>query len=157
MSAHDNPLSRAVSEAWSMAQTNEEATERLLAIMQSDQAVYALAMAPHERAVAARLVAERKIARRHYIWTRPSAPDARVAALTRVNAVSLLDMQLPSGKRLGDATREEVEAAAMDYSARAKFNADKAGFLTAVLRKMKSQQTVAAAWTAAELEEIRNA
>lgn len=152
-----SPLAEAIREAWSAAQSNEEATERLLAIMRQDPAVYSLAMAPHEHNVAASLVSRQKIERRHYIWTRPAAPDNRVSALSRVNAVSLLDMRLPSGKRLGDATRDEVEDAAQDYTARAKFNSDKAGFFTAVARKMKPKQTVAAAWTAAELEEIRNA
>lgn len=152
-----HPLADAITEAWSHAETNEEATERLLAIMRCDDAVYRLAMQPHERAVAAGLVAQRKIKRRAYIWNRPSAPDNRVEALARTNAVSLLDMQLPSGKRLGDATRDEVIAAADDYKARADWNAAKARFLSKVSEKMKGKRPVKSVWTAAELEELKDA
>lgn len=152
-----HPLADAISEAWSQAATNEEATERLLAIMHDNDAVYRLAMQPHERAVAATLVTRRKIERRAYIWNRPSAPDRRVEALARSNAVSLLDMQLPSGKRLGDATRDEVLAAADDYTKRADWNASKARFLSRVAEKLKGKRTVKAVWNAAELEELKDA
>lgn len=150
-------LAAAVREAWSGAETNAEATDRLLAIMQSDMSVYAAAMAPHERRVAANLVAQNKIIRRAYIWSRPAAPDNRVAALSRANAVSLYDMRLPSGKRLGDATRDDVAAASADYASRAQWNADKARFFNAVARRMGNTGTVSSALTAAQLEEIKNA
>lgn len=150
-------LSEAISAAWDGAQSNVEALENLLAIMRAEPEVYTAAMEPHERAVAQALVAGFKRERRAYIWSRPSAPDDRVKALTRANAVSLYDMRLPSGKRLGDAVRADLVEAAAFYADLAKRNDDKAKFLAAVAQKMKGARPVSAVWTAAELEDIRNA
>lgn len=150
-------LHEAISEAWAGAQSNADALENMLALMAANPDVYAAAMEPHERSIAQALVAGFKRERRAYIWNRPSAPDSRVEALTRANAVSLFDMRLPSGKRLGDAVKSDLVEAAAFYADLAKRNDDKAKFLAAVAQKMKGARTVSSVWSAAELEEIRNA
>lgn len=153
----DTRLADAIEAAWDGADTNEQAATNLLDAMHRDPALYALAMSPVEREVAMRLTGEHKRERRHYIWSRPSQPDNRVAALARSNAVTLLDMRLPSGKRLGDATRDEVMEAAASYRAAKEYHASKEAFFAAVADKVKAGKRVADVLTAAELEAIRNA
>lgn len=150
-------LHAAIAEAWAQAESNEQARDRLLAIMQDDPEVLALATEPHLPGIAAQLTARHKIARRAYLWSRPSAPDARVSAMARINAVSLLDMRLPSGKRLGDATGAEVAEAADYYAEAARRHNDKARFFRAVVSRVGAKKTVGDVLTDAELEEIKDA
>jgi len=154
--APETRLSDAISDAWDGTDTNEQAADNLLAAMRRDPALYALAMAPVEREVALRLTAEHKRQRRAYIWSRPAQPDNRVIALARSNAVTVLDMRLPSGKRLGDARRDDVMDAAQSYNQAAKYHASKGRFFAAVARKLKGTRCVADVWTAAALEALRH-
>jgi len=148
-----------VASAWDGAETNAEAAENLLSMMRSDPNVYRQIMEPHEKTAASQAVNGYKQRQRHRLWTRPSAPDARVDALARGNAGSLFEMRLPSGKRLGDALRDEVEDAAQTYHDLAEWNAAKARFFKAIAEKMppRAKKRVADVLTAAELEELKNA
>lgn len=147
----------AIAQAWEGAQTNAEATERLVQMMQRDPDLYREIVAPFERDAAALAVQRSKIDTRSYIWTRPSAPDNRVAALARTNAVTLLDMRLPSGVRLGDATRDMVAEAATYYREAEAQMRGKAAFFEAVLGRVKGRKCVSECLSAEELQELRDA
>jgi hypothetical protein len=152
-----NILADAIASAWDGADSNEQAAANLLAAMKRDTALYAAAMHPVEREIAQRLVGQHKRAARNYIWSRPSQPDNRVAALARSNAVTLLDMRLPSGKRLGEATRAEVMEAAAEYRAAKEYHASKERFFNAVADKVADGKRVADVLTAADLEAMKDA
>lgn len=147
----------AVRQAWETAQTNTEAGENLLSMMRADPELWREVLEPFERQAASLAVQRRKIQQRNYLFNRPSAPDDRVKMLARTNAVTLLDSRLPSGKRLGDATREDVAQAAEFYAGRATIMAGRATFYRTVGEKLRGKKTVAQVWTAAQLEEIRDA
>lgn len=145
----------AIAQAWSLSETNDQAADALRAMMADDPQLYREIVAPFEAQAAMLAVQRQKIARRHHIWTRPAAVDDRVALLARTNAVTLLDMRLPSGKRLGDAVVDDIREAEAVYSAQAKFAGDKVRFFAAVAQKMTGRKTVSQVWTAAELEELK--
>ena len=148
----------AIAQAWEGAESNAQAAQRLSDMMKGDPELWRLVLEPFERQAAEMAVARKKIADRHYVWTRPVSPDQRANALVRANAATLLDtFRLDSGKILGDATQAEVLEAATQYAARAKWNADKSSFLKAVADRVTGNKTVRQVWTAAELEELRDA
>jgi hypothetical protein len=147
----------AISQAWEGAQDNADAAQRLLDMMQADPDLYREVVAPFERDAASLAVQRQKIAQRSYIWTRPTGPDNRVAALARTNAVSLLDMRLPSGVRLGDATAAEVAEAAQWYRDAETQMRGKAVFFEAIASRVKGRKRVGECLSAAELEHIKNA
>lgn len=108
-------LAAAVAEACEGAAGISEAAERLLALARADAGLYAALMADHEAAAARRAVEVKFRSVRSAVWSRPAGPDARAGALARINTHTLLDFTLPGGRRLGDATRAEVEKAASYY------------------------------------------
>lgn len=148
---------RAIARAWATAQDNATAAENLLRMMQADDELYREVVAPFERQAAMLAVQRKKLQQRGYVWNRPTAPDERVAALARTTALSLLDIRLTSGKRLGDATVQDVRREAEFYEARAREHGAKALFYTRIAERMKGRKTVAQVWSAAELEDIRDA
>lgn len=149
--------SDAISTAWEGSEDNATAAAKLRAAMAKDPALYREIMEPWEERAALEAVRAKKLARRTYLWNRPAAPDGRVTALARTNAVSLLDMRLTTGKRLGDAMLAEVKAEAEFYAARARQHGAKAAFFERIAAKMKGRKTVAQIWDVADLEEIKNA
>lgn len=147
----------AVRQAWENAKTNTEAEHNLLTMMQGDEDLWREVLAPFEKQAAALAVQRRKIQQRSYLFNRPSAPDTRVKMLARTNAETLLDSRLPSGKRLGDATKDDLAEAEQHYSDASVVMAARASFYHVVAAKLRGQSTVAQVWSAAELEEIKNA
>jgi len=147
----------AIAQAWEGATTNAEAAERLAEMMRADMELYREILAPFERDAAAMAVQRQKVATRSYIWTRPTAADSRVEALARTNAVSLLDMRLPSGVRLGDATAADVQDAAGWYRDAEAQMRGKAMFFEAVAQKIKRGKRVADCLSAQELQKLRDA
>jgi len=145
----------AIAQAWEGAQTNAEATERLVQMMRDDPQLYREIVAPFERDAASLAVQRAKISDRSYIWTRPTAPDDRVSALARTNAVTLLDMRLPSGIRLGDATADMVREAAEYYREAEAQMRGKAVFFEAVCKRIKGRKRVSECLSAVDLERLR--
>lgn len=149
--------SEAIKQAWAQAQTNAEAVENLKAAMDRDPDLYREIMDPHVENAARAAITRAKLSERTYLWTRPAAPDNRVKALTRSNAVTLLDMRLTNGQRLGDADKASVTAEAEYYQIATRNMAAKASFFDAIAQRLKPGQTVRQALSPPELEEIKNA
>lgn len=147
----------AIAQAWEGASTNDEAAERLLEQMNRDPKLYREIVAPFEGEAARLAIQRSKRAERRVIWNRPSAPDKRVHALAQTNALTLLDMRLPSGKRLGDADADETREAAEHYRQAEAHMRSKAVFLEAVSAKVKGRKCVAECLSAEELERLRDA
>lgn len=73
-------------------------------------------------------------------FTRPTAPDARVARLvTGMNRVGLLAFPLSSGRKLAEATGSEVAADAAQYAMKSKDMAWKARWLSAIAARVGSK------------------
>lgn len=155
MTEHRAPLDTAVRMAWHGADSTEEAADRLLAHMRDDAALYNILMAPHERRIVMEAVGSYRRRERATIWHHDPRPDQRVAALARVNTQSLLDMRLPSGRRLGDATHDDVVAAAEDYKARAGWNMEKSRFFAKVAKRTPQGKRVGDVLSAADLAKLR--
>jgi hypothetical protein len=151
----ETPIEWAVARAWDNAQSNEDACEALLAMMERDPELYRLIMQPNARTTAMARVCAFKRAERAAIWHRPSDPDRRVHLLARSNRLSLLDLRLPSGKRLGDATKIEVLEAAQTYDDLAASNESKAVWLKRIAKKMPDTGAVQDVLNAQELEDLK--
>lgn len=149
----------AIRQAWANATSNHDAAAALQDMMLADPELWREILAPFEKQAAAMAVQRHKIASRAYLWSRPTDPDQRVAALTRSNAVTMLDMRLTTGLRLGEARRGDVEKESTFYHERASDHMKKASFFDRILERMapNGRKTVAQVWTAAELEAIRDA
>lgn len=147
----------AIVEAWANATDNATAAENLRRMMAADPDLYREIVAPFEAQAAMSAVSVHKRQVRSRIFNRPSAPDDRVHQLARTNAVTLLDVRLPQGLRLGDATKEDLTRAIGEYEAQAGYLQKRAAFLRAVAGKMKGNKPVSAVWSAADLERIRDA
>ena len=78
----------------------------------------------------------------------------RVAALAEGNAAMLMDFPLPGGKRLGEATADEVRTAAEFYSKQAGNMAHKARWLSMIAARVKDK-TVKDALTEKKLRELQ--
>lgn len=148
-------LREAVKDAWQGAGSTEEAVERLLAAAEQSEEVYRALAGPYLRQFAFAAVGNIVQDTRDVIWSRPSAPDARAAALAQVNATTLYDFPLPGGKRLGDATREEIAEAAQFYMKQANDMAWKARWLSAVAAKVPKGKTARKALSIAAIAEMK--
>ena len=147
----------AIKKAWEGAKSNDEAATALLSMAKGDNELMSDLMEPHLDRIVREAVGEYKRDVRGYIWTRPVAPDNRVAALARANALSLFDLRLPSGLRLGDATAKDVAEARDYYASEASKMAAKAGFFGALVEVMKGGKTVQEQFDATDLEKLRYA
>lgn len=155
-------VKKAVSQAWENANDENQACENLLRMMKDDQSLYRAVMQPHEAYVVRGLIGDAKRGQRRDIWnksvatwTRPIAPDERAKVLARINTLTIMDMRLRSGKRLGDAVRAEVEGERDYYSKMSDHMADKARFFGVIADKMKKNQTVSQAFKPQDLEAVR--
>lgn len=155
-------VKEAVSQAWGNANDENQACENLLRMMKDDRSLYRAVMQPHEAEVVRGLIGDAKRGQRRQIWsksvatwTRPIAPDERAKVLARINTLTIMDMRLRSGKRLGDAVRAEVEGERDYYSKMSDHMADKARFFGVIADKMKKNQTVSQAFKPQDLEAVR--
>lgn len=147
----------AVASAWSSAADNDEARENLREMMDGDNLIYRAIMHLHEEEAISRAIATKRLATRRVIWNRPSAPDQRVVQLAMANSMTLYDMPLPSGLRLGEATIEDLRAASELWRGRARDMESKAIFMDRIAAKMKAGQKVRKAWKLPDLEALRSA
>lgn len=96
---------------------------------------------------------------RAQIWALTPEDIARrrtqVEALASATAKSLLDFPLPGGKRLAEATREEVSVASEFYGAQARDMGRKSVWLRLVAQSLPDGAKVGDALTASRLEELR--
>lgn len=155
-------VKEAVYQAWENANDENQACENLLRMMKDDRRLYRAVMQPHEAYVARGLIGDAKRGQRRAIWdksvttwTRPVGPDERAKVLAQINSLTIMDMRLRSGKRLGDAVRTEVEGERDYYSKMSDHMADKARFFGIVAEKMTDKQTVAEAFKPDDLEAVR--
>jgi len=78
-----------------------------------------------------------------------------VIALAAGNRATLYDFPLPGGKRLGEATGEEVTAAARFYDAQATDMTVKAKWLSLIAKKVKKAETVSKALSLDDLSALQ--
>jgi hypothetical protein len=88
-------------------------------------------------------------------YTRPTGPDARARRAGRRNRAALMRDFLPGNVRLGQATREQVAAAAEKYATAARAHGVKARFLTLIADRMDEGQTVADRFAESDLAALR--
>ena len=150
---------RAVRAAWELARDTDEAVAALLAMMVDDPALYHEIVTPASAAAAARgAIGEYRRQQRSRMFSaefrRPAGPDHRVAMLARTNAETLFDMRLPSGIRLGDATRSDLNDAVDTYLTQIAVLKRRWVFFGSVAKRVKEGQSVREVWTEAELEKL---
>jgi hypothetical protein len=155
-------VKEAIEAAWDGADSVKQACENMLRMMENDRALYRAVMHPHEWSVVNGLIGDAKRGQRKNIWNktvanwqRPVAPDERAKVLAQINSLTIMDMRLRSGKRLGDAMKEEVVDERDYYSKMSDHMADKARFFGIVAEKMTEKQTVAEAFKPDDLEAVR--
>lgn len=156
-----NPSLRTRTIAQALAAAEDGAGQRaaLREMMEADEAVYRAIMDPWlEKAVASAIadaIGQKRRSERAYLWHRPAQADARVQLLAQTNGYTILDMRLPSGKRLGDATGDDLAAAVELYRGQSKAAQEKAVFFAAIAARVKPGLTVAASMSAVEIERLR--
>jgi hypothetical protein len=148
-------LREAVKAAWRGAGSTEEAVDRLLEAAEESEEVYRALVGPYLRQFAFAAIGGIVKDTRDAAWARPTAPDARADALAQVNAATLYDFPLPGGKRLGDATAEEIAEAAQFYLKQANDMAWKSRWLSAVAAKIPKGKIARKALTVAALAEMK--
>lgn len=92
---------------------------------------------------------------RRAIWHSPGYDPGGSGARVRGHARSILDLPLPGGKRLRDATREDLQEASGFYARQARQMAVMAEFLEAVAGKVKGRKTVGDVLTEKQLEQMK--
>jgi hypothetical protein len=103
---------------------------------------------------------------RRTIWSGPSEPivigkvpqadaAAQSARVAHLAAGNLLAFPLPGGKRLADATREDVSKAAGFYDSQARDMGVKARWLSLIAQSVPAGKTVAEALTDKRLRELQ--
>lgn len=96
---------------------------------------------------------------RRAVWTTPQPSTterrAQVTALAAGTVSTLHDFPLPGGKRLGEATREEVAQAAEFFGRQARDMAWKSRWLEHVAQSVPAGKRVADVISAERLEELR--
>ena len=149
----------AIAQAMSLADDNAGQRAALLEAMQADPEVYRAVMEPWQEAAIAKAIADAVAAKRRgqraHLWHRPAQPDARVEMLARTNGFTILDMRLPSGKRLGDATGDDLRAAVALYRDQSRAASDKATFFAAIAARVPAGKTVSQSMRATEIERLR--
>lgn len=151
-----SPVSQAAVEALVGADGDVKAATAVLLkkVRQSRQLRDALTEPLLEQACYNAITAQCRRQRRQ-IWTPPNYEAGgngdRVIALAR----SLLDFPLPGGRRLGEATRDEVVDAARFYAAQADDMTHKARWLARVAEALSDAQCVADALDEARLAELQ--
>lgn len=80
---------------------------------------------------------------------------ARVIALAYANVQSIFNFPIPGGKMLGEATGNEVRAAALEYLARGKTNSERGQWLMWIAERVGNQQKVKNALSETEILKLR--
>ncbi len=136
-----------------------EATAALTARAMSDQDFLAEHFEAVVRSACYQAVAACIRQQRRAVWStiQPTSEErrAQVAALAAGVAYTLHDFPLPGGKRLGDATREEVVAAAELFGRQARDMAWKSRWLAHVAQSLPPGRKVSEVLSAERLEELR--
>lgn len=143
----------------------DDACSALLAAVRDDPTLYAQLMGNHEmraarEAISNHLTAHRRSSLQHSASDMGSSHTAnkRVAALVDTNLTMLMDFYLPgSCKKLGAATKDEVELAAAAYLRSARTSGERGQWLSRVAAKLPKGKTVAEVFSEAALEKLRDA
>lgn len=149
----------AIAQAIGMADDNAGQRAALREAMDADPDVWRAIMEPWQEQAVSRAIADAVAAKRRgqraHLWHRPAMPDSRVELLARTNGFTILDMRLPSGKRLGDATADDLRAAVALYQQQSAAMRDKAVFFAAIAARVAAGKTVAQCLRATEIERLR--
>lgn len=92
---------------------------------------------------------------RRQIWTAPNYDPAQSGERVKTHAKSIMDLPLPGGKLLKNASREDLAAASDFYRKQAATMAQLSQFFWLVRDKVEEGRTVAECADAALLEEIK--
>jgi hypothetical protein len=119
----------------------QQATEEMVARVQSTPALYRTLMDPLVREACYDKIRAACRQERAVVWrtTQPDQQQTRrsVAALAEATQMTLLDnFHLPGGKVLGDATKSEIEEASRAYLAQSRDEAVKGRWLAMVAKRM---------------------
>lgn len=150
------PVATAAAEALKGADGDVKvATRALLAQVRKQRALRDALTEPLLEAACYQAVSAQMRQQRHRVWTPPNysagGNGARVIAL----ATSLLDFPLPGGRRLGEATRAEVAAAAELYRSYADDMGHKARWLALVAQSVPDGGKVGEVLDEARLAELQ--
>ncbi len=141
----------------------QEATDRLMRIVQEDDALFRLVMMPMLREACRSLVGLVSRAHRKAVWTgaesavhhNPKPGKSIALSLVSATVRGLMDFPLPGGKRLGDASKGEVEAAQWSYRTQADDMNIKARWLQMIASRLHPNDVVSKVLTEADLEAMR--
>jgi hypothetical protein len=157
-------VKEAIRDAWSDAETADQACHNLKRMMEADKTLYRAVMQPHVDGVVRSIIGEEKRQERRKIWSktmkdwsRPVQPDERASVLAQINSMSIMDMRLRSGKRLADAMKAEVVSEKEYYAHMSDHMGDKARFFGIIADKMKDGKTVSQVFKPNDLEALRDA
>ena len=92
---------------------------------------------------------------RRAIWHSPGYDKGGAGSRVRNHARSILDLPLPGGKRLRDATRDDLHQASEFYSRQARQMAVMEEFLASVAAKIKGRKTVGDVLSEKQLETMK--
>lgn len=139
-----SPVSKAAAEALAKADGDvKAATAAMLAKVRKSRPLREALTEPLLEQACYAAITKQCRRQRNIVWTAPNytagGNGQRVIAL----ATSLLDFPLPGGRRLGEATREEVMAGAQFYRGHADDMAHKARWLARIAAELKPEQRVA--------------
>lgn len=150
-------LKDALDQIWQTAKTNAEAAAALKAMMAEDAELYHEIMDPHVERAASEAIARKNGLLRTYLLNRPAATVDRVHALARANARSIMETPLGCGKRLGDATSDDLFEEAAAHQKLATGHAKKFLFFRDIAERLQPGQTVRTAFSDLEVEQINSA
>jgi hypothetical protein len=156
-------VSEAVRLAWEDAEDMAEAVRNFTRMMEADGELYSEVVTPHIPGIVRGIIGDAKRSERKGIWdrkpaavfVRPAAPDQRAAVLARINSMTILDMRLRSGKRLGDAEYEDVVSERDYYAAMSDHMSEKSRFFARIAENMKADMTVAESLKVDQIEAFR--
>lgn len=154
--AHDD-LSDLVRRALEQTDDLQSAARALLAMCRSRPALYRVLMAQHEYDAARAAVGRLASHNRRLILSRPADPapaNKRAMHLAQVTSSAFLDFRLPGGRRLGQATAEQVREGAAFYIGRADDAYRKGTWLARIAKALPEGKTVAEQFADADLAQM---
>lgn len=155
-------LSAIAGECLRRADDYEAAAVALLAEARTDAEIYAKLLGPYEMRAALDAVRKAASAARDRVWNapvvmleRPAESAGRLDALVRMNSAMLLDFVLPGGKRLAEATTEDLRGAATFYGKLANDMAWKSRWLDRIAGGLPQGKVVAEVFDEAALAALK--